>query len=97
MKDFAKIFHHPEYGQVLAHLGQADRELAIVVAIMMPPPLDICFASLLFVSNDRQYAYKLRQKAFDELTIETLLPHLKMLRQNAPQIDPETGRPYATH
>jgi len=72
MGDFARIFHDPERGQILATLDESEEGFPGVKISTMPGKLGVC--SLAYYANNREDAsWEMAQKALDDMTVEQAL------------------------
>ena len=70
--EFAKIFNTEEYGQLCALLASENEESKPEIRVFCQPDgLGVCSTALIF--NDSEAGYDEQEKAFNELTEDTVI------------------------
>ncbi|MDO8769558.1 MAG: hypothetical protein Q7K57_12810 [Burkholderiaceae bacterium] len=68
MKQFAKIFESPKYGQILFVIDQGDDLEPVLRCSVQPPDMGIC--SHVFGFENDSDGHEKAEKAFENLTLE---------------------------
>jgi len=89
-KDFARLYNHPEYGQVLVLLKSDEENNPSLSFMVVPPGLDVCCASFSWKDNDEGWKYA--RESFEDVDEEAAFETAQMVIEGASQLAEEAKK-----